>query len=139
MTFDEAVKFLEEVEETNLNLYVITGRCSGKLQKTRLLVAVHVIKECATHDCVNDKRLIPVTPHHTKMEFRSETTPYVITDNCPVCFYKNGLGLFDSMLSKKTNFCPRCGQAIDWSEYDEDGKMDWYAYMNRGVEHVERI
>ena len=125
MTFDEAVKFLEDVEEQNLNMYVIHGRCNGKLQKARLLDAVHTISQFA-----NDSRFTPKTPHHTKMEYHSEPY-YVITDNCPTCFYDRGLGLFDSLLDKNVAFCKRCGQAIDWSEYDENGKMDWDAYMKK--------
>ena len=126
MTVQEAVKFLEKTEETNMNLFTVSGRSCGKLQKAKLLEAVHTIIDSA-----KDNRLIPVTPHHTKMEYKNRDIPFIITDNCPTCFFKHNLSLFESFLTRGAKYCRRCGQAIDWSEYDENWKMDWDAYMKK--------
>lgn len=47
-------------------------------------------------------------------------TPVVTWGLCPVCQGKlNMLGRRPNRVFKDTNFCPDCGQALDWSDYDE--------------------
>ena len=41
--------------------------------------------------------------------------------HCPVCFWKNDVDLWDSIVDRGTLFCRRCGQKLKW-DAEENGK-----------------
>lgn len=65
-----------------------------------------------------------------EMEYRKAKTPFFMTHryidaetkkegtwvstHCPVCFWNEKVGLWDSMIDRGTPFCSRCGQKIEW-------------------------
>ena len=36
--------------------------------------------------------------------------------HCPVCFWNKQYSCWESLIDRDTNYCPRCGQKINWSE-----------------------
>lgn len=76
----------------------------------------------------SNERIVPRTPHHTKVQYADGSA--WITDECPRCFKSRDLGIWDRLIDRYAPYCRRCGQAIDWSEYEGD-KIDWEKYMNR--------
>ena len=78
-----------------------------------------------------NSRLTPMTPDHTKVEYANAEA--WITDECPRCNAK-GLGIWECLLDRYAPFCRRCGQAISWSEYDNDEKkIDFEKYVKESV------
>lgn len=89
--------------------------------------SAEAIKQAIT--MLQDSRLTPRRPHHTKVEYKN--APHWITDECPRCM-RNGLEIWDRLIDRHAPYCRRCGQALDWSEYDGDRKeIDWQEYMAR--------
>lgn len=57
-------------------------------------------------------------PTITKHKYAQENSDKLIEVNmthCPHCFKDKQLGYFDSLIDKGTEYCRRCGKAIDWS------------------------
>lgn len=83
-----------------------------------------------------DTRLTPRKPYHTRVAYRDENSEdgfrYLITDQCPKCVDRGKLGIWDTLVDRHKKYCRRCGQAIDWSEYDGREQIDWDEYMRRG-------
>lgn len=95
----------------------IKGDCDGLTCVKLLKDALGLLKD-ASISCMPDTRLTPRKPRHTKIKYASGAV--WITDECPEC-NERGLGIWDRLIDRFRPFCDLCGQAIDWSEYDEMG------------------
>ena len=78
------------------------------------------------------------TKSDPEMEYRKAKAPFFMTHryidaetkkegtwvstHCPVCFWNEKVGLWDSMIDRGTPFCSRCGQKIEWEK--EHAKND---------------
>lgn len=82
---------------------------------------------------LKNSRLTPRKPWHTKVAYASGNE--WITDQCPECV-KRGAGIWDTLLDRHAPFCRRCGQALDWSEYDGREQIDWDEYMSHVSERA---
>lgn len=105
-----------------------------ELPKDLALVALASLKEKA------DTRLVPRKPYHTKVAYKSDgEITYWITDQCPECEERGQLGIWDTLLDRHVKYCRRCGQAIDWSEYEGHDQIDWEEYMSHVGERAKRM
>lgn len=87
-----------------------------------------------------DSRLIPRTPYHTKVAYIvNGKNEFWITDQCPECVERRELGIWDTLLDRHKKYCCRCGQAIDWSEYEGREQIDWDEYVSRSEERAKRL
>ena len=87
-----------------------------------------------------DTRLVPRTPYHTKVAYKhSDEIVYWITDQCPECVERGELGIWDTLVDRYGKYCRRCGQALDWSEYDGRDQIDWDEYTSHVSERAERF
>lgn len=99
MAYEDALKLLEKII---LYLVIKTG-------KPLVGDFVDTLKKAL-------KKQIPIKPQRMTREINGE--PHIHTF-CPYCYdhiSKNGLGLWDCLIDKGTQYCSRCGQKIDWSE-----------------------
>lgn len=87
---------------------------------------------------LNDCRLNPMKPNHTKVQYSNGN--FWITDECPCCCGNPDLSIWDRLITRTppARYCKRCGQAIDWSEYDSRDSIDWEEYMKHTAERTEQ-
>ena len=95
MTYEEALKTLDETFIGNLELKVVLSKALEKQ--------------------------IPKKPQVTKHKFRVSEDSYETIErhmtHCPYCFWEDdALKYFESLVDKGTKYCRRCGQALDWSD-----------------------
>ncbi len=111
--------------------YVNDGLCSIDACTADLASdALDMLKE------QEDTRLISRKPYHTKVEYANGGS--WITDQCPECV-ERGVGIWDTLVDRYVKYCRRCGQALDWSEYNDRDKIDWDEYMSHVGERANRI
>lgn len=84
-----------------------------------------------------DTRLTPRKPYHTKVKYA--TGSHWITDQCPECVERGELGIWDTLVDRHVKYCRRCGQALDWSEYNDRNEIDWDEYMSHVNERAKRM
>ena len=87
-----------------------------------------------------DTRIAPRKPYHTKVAYKEgDEEGYWITDQCPECVERGELGIWDTLVDRRVKYCCRCGQALDWSEYNERDEIDWDEYISHVSERAKRI
>lgn len=110
----------------------------GDSRRDDLMISVAEIIDLLKYQ--EDSRLIPRTPYHTKMAYIvNGKEAFRITDHCPECFERGELGIWDTLVDRHEKYCRRCGQAIDWSEYEGREQIDWDEYVSRSEERVKRL
>ena len=60
----------------------------------------------------------PFHVRHRYIDSKTGESKYWDSSHCPVCFWKTGLGIWESLIDKSTEsdivYCRRCGQAVKW-------------------------
>jgi len=72
------------------------------------------VKWALIHERIRLENLIETYPEY--LELKEKATPKKPTKSvCPNC---DSWDIYSEEFDNKYNFCPNCGQAIDWSEND---------------------
>jgi endogenous inhibitor of DNA gyrase (YacG/DUF329 family) len=56
----------------------------------------------------------PFCMRHKYIDSKTGEGFYMDTQHCPVCFWNQEIGMWESALSKEQPFCSKCGQKIRW-------------------------
>lgn len=58
----------------------------------------------------------PFHVRHRYIDASSGKAKFWDSSHCPVCFWNERIGLWDSVIGKDSMFCKRCGQKIRWDD-----------------------
>lgn len=56
----------------------------------------------------------PCHVRHRYIDSKTKEEKYWDSSHCPVCFWNQSVGLWDSLIDRDSAFCRRCGQKVKW-------------------------